>query len=202
MLKIKVFAVLSLLALGAAAANAQVSQATAIEALDEVNAIRAASGLPPYQRDDGLTVAAKAAATFRAARFIAGHTTNDFAFLPAGASAPAAGCAANGPEHGFMACAMFDDYQFAGAAFVIGIDGRAYCHLFVRGGTGRTLGQRVPIFARPLKAHPDTTAKPVAPTVAPAPTDPPATCANGTCAGGSCGTASRLFQPFGGRFRR
>lgn len=200
MLKIKVFAVLSLLALGAVA-NAQVS--TAIEALDEVNAIRAASGLPPYQRDDGLTVAAKAAATFRAARFIAGHTNNDFAFLPAGTLAPAAGCAANGPEHGFMACAMFDDYQFAGAAFVIGIDGRAYCHLFVRGGTGRTLGQRVPIFARPLKAGkpvPEAKVPTVAPTVAPAPTS--ATCASATCAGGSCGTASRLFQPFGGRFRR
>lgn len=136
------------LVLAAAASHAQT-----YEALDEVNAIRSASGLTPYTRDAGLTEAASRAAAYRASYLIAGHTASDFAFLPAGATAPAAGCAAWAPSGGFGACAMFDDYTHAGAAYAMGADGRAYMHLFVRGGSGRTLGQRTPIVPRPLIAH-------------------------------------------------
>ena len=46
----------------------------ATEALDEVNAQRAARGLPPFMRDESLTAAALAAARFRADRLIAGWT--------------------------------------------------------------------------------------------------------------------------------
>ena len=103
----------------------------ATEALDLVNAQRKANGLPPYQRDEGLTKAAAAAAEYRAAHGIAVHTANDFAFLPAGARADAAGCAAW--RTGFGACAVFDTaYRVAGAAFCVGADGLRYCHVFYR----------------------------------------------------------------------
>lgn len=115
------------------------------EALDEVNAIRKANGLTPYVRDESLTKAAARCAAARAARFLFGHTENDFAFVPAGARADAAGCAAWYPSEGWGSCAMFDDYQFAGAAWVMGADGRRYMHLYVRGGSGAHIGQRVPL---------------------------------------------------------
>jgi hypothetical protein len=101
-------------------------------ALDEVNATRAARGLRPYIEDPNLTAAASAAADFRASRLIAGHTSNDFAFLPAGAFAPAAGCAAWEPNWGWGACCTYDNYTYAGAAYTVGRDGRRYMHLFVR----------------------------------------------------------------------
>jgi len=104
----------------------------AAEALDEVNAARAARGLRPFVKDDGLTQAAVAAATFRATGLIAGHTANDFGFLPAGASAPAAGCAAWEPSLGWGSCCTYEAYTYAGAAWVLGSDGRRYMHLFVR----------------------------------------------------------------------
>jgi hypothetical protein len=102
------------------------------EALAEVNATRATRGLPPYIEDAGLTAAAVSAANFRAARLIAGHTPNDFAHLPAGAHADAAGCAAWTPDLGWGACATYDSFTYAGAAIVTGTDGRRYMHLFVR----------------------------------------------------------------------
>lgn len=105
----------------------------ATEALDEVNAARKAYGLPPFARDDGLTEAAAAAAVYRAAHLMAGHTGNDFAYLPTGAKADAAGCAAWTPDWGWGACCTYERWQYAGAAWAPGKDGRRYMHLFVRG---------------------------------------------------------------------
>lgn len=102
------------------------------EALDEVNAARASRGLRPFLRDDQLTVGAASAASFRAARGMAGHTQNDFAHLPSGCSADAAGCAAWPVGSGFGSCCMYDDWTYAGAAYAIGSDGQRYMHLFVR----------------------------------------------------------------------
>ncbi|MCS6866645.1 MAG: hypothetical protein RMJ56_05430 [Gemmataceae bacterium] len=102
------------------------------DGLEEVNAKRAARGLPPFVRDDSLTQAAYACAAFRAQHGLFGHTANDFAFLPAGASASAAGCAAYPASYGWMSCCVYDHYTYAGAAWVMGADGRRYMHLFVR----------------------------------------------------------------------
>ncbi len=105
-------------------------------ALKEVNAKRAASGLPPFIYDAGLTQAAEAAAKFRADRLIFGHVmdTNlgDFRFLPRGVKAASAGCAAYPDRYGWMSCCIRDRYRFAGAAWVRGRDGKRYMHLFVR----------------------------------------------------------------------
>jgi hypothetical protein len=101
-------------------------------ALDEVNAARAQRGLPPFQRDDGLTAGALSAAQYRAERLIAGHCPSDFAHLPPGANATAAGCAAWPPSLGWGACCTYEGYTYAGAAIVMGSDGRRYMHLFVR----------------------------------------------------------------------
>lgn len=103
-----------------------------VEALDEVNAARASRGLPPFTRDPGLTVAARSAAVYRAARHMEGHTPNDFAHLPAGAHATAAGCAAWEPSWGWGSCCAYENWTYAGAAFAVGRDGRRYMHLFVR----------------------------------------------------------------------
>ncbi len=104
-----------------------------VEALDLVNAKRAERGLPAYQRDAGLTEAAAKCAAYRADHLMAGHTGNDFAFLPAGSTADAAGCAAWASDFG--ACAMFEtQYRTAGAAFVVGKNGLRFCQLFVRKG--------------------------------------------------------------------
>lgn len=106
------------------------------DALDEVNAARAARGLRPFVRDEGLSEAAKAAADFRALHRIEFHTSNDFAFVPAGSMASAAGCAAWPPHLGWGSCCTFQDRERAGAAFAIGSDGRRFMHLYVAGGTG------------------------------------------------------------------
>jgi hypothetical protein len=102
------------------------------EALDEVNATRARRGLRPFVRDDSLSKAARAAATFRAERLTQGHTPNDFAFVPAGGQATAAGCAAWEPSWGWGSCCTDENWAVAGAAWVLGRDGRRYMHLFVR----------------------------------------------------------------------
>lgn len=104
----------------------------ASDALGEVNAARAARGLRPYVLDPLLTRAAEAAASFRAAHRIHGHTRNDFAYLPPGSSASAAGCGALEPSWGWGACCTYDRYTYAGAAVVYGADGRRYMHIFVR----------------------------------------------------------------------
>jgi hypothetical protein len=108
------------------------SGSSAFDGLDEVNAKRAARGLAPFIRDEGLMQAARACAAFRAQYGLFGHTSNDFAFVPAGTSAASAGCAAYPADHGWMSCCIYDGYTYAGAAWVTGRDGRRYMHLFVR----------------------------------------------------------------------
>lgn len=100
-------------------------------ALDEVNAKRAARGLRPFVHDPALTAAAERCAAFRAERRLFGHTGNDFGFL-GGARASAAGCAAYEAHYGWLSCCTYDSYTYAGAAFVVGADGKRYMHLFVR----------------------------------------------------------------------
>lgn len=104
----------------------------AADALAEVNAARAARGLRPFVHDPLLARAAELAAGFRAANRIAGHTSNDFAFLPPGASASAAGCGALDPSWGWGTCCTYDGYTYAGAGFAYGADGKRYMHVFVR----------------------------------------------------------------------
>lgn len=110
----------------------------AIEAMDELNQQRARNGIPPFIRDDGLTIAAARCASDRAARLVAGHL-NDFAYLPEGSQADASGCGAwevgtvTTRGQTFGTCCMDDvGYRYAGAAWVMGRDGKRYCHLFVR----------------------------------------------------------------------
>jgi hypothetical protein len=129
---------------------------SADDALDEVNAARAARGLPPFARDPGLTSAAQAAADHRAQYFIAGHIgggMGDFGFLPPGIWADAAGCGAMEASWGWNTCCTYEHYQSAGAAVAWGRDGRRYMHLFVRRGG--------PIFGQPAVTQPVTT-QPVA----------------------------------------
>lgn len=101
------------------------------EALAEVNARRKAIGLRPFACDEGLTLAAEAAAKYRADRLNPRHTQNDFAFLPRGVKADAAGCAGVDGNR-WESCCWEDNYRFAGAAWCRGRDGRKYCHIFVR----------------------------------------------------------------------
>lgn len=102
------------------------------DALQQVNQARAQRGLRPYIFDGPLARAARACAEFRASRRIEGHTPNDFQFLPSDATATAAGSGALEPSWGFQTCAMFDGYTYAGAASVVGPDGKVYHQLFVR----------------------------------------------------------------------
>lgn len=127
--------VLSALALALpAVASAQEVKvvATAQQVLDEVNQTRAARGLPPFIFDENLARAAVACATYRAQHGMQGHTSNDFAFLPAGTHARSAGCAAWPIDLGWGSCCTYDNYQYAGAGFAVGPDGKRYMHLFVR----------------------------------------------------------------------
>lgn len=114
------------------AAVANLTHPGSAEALDEVNATRAARGLRPFIRDANLTAAATTCAEFRAARLIEGHTANDFAALPSGTAATSAGCAAWEPSFGWGSCCTYEGYTYAGAAYATGRDGRRYMHLFVR----------------------------------------------------------------------
>lgn len=102
------------------------------DAIDEVNAARARRGLPAFIRDEGLTKAACEAARRRASRLLEGHLESDFDCLPQGVTAQAAGCAAWTPDWGWGSCCTYDGYTHAGAAWVMGRDGRRYMHLFVR----------------------------------------------------------------------
>lgn len=139
------------------------------DALDEVNAYRAKRGLPPFSHDAGLTQAALACAKERARQGISGHLPSDFAYLPDGVSADAAGCGALDDSWGWATCCMDDSYSHAGAAWVRGSDGKRYMHLFVRHGDN--------------KAKPAVQATPSTETVT-----------AGSCANGSCGTASRVSR--------
>src|ERR1700730_5896319 len=102
------------------------------DALQEVNQVRAQRGLRPFKPDDELADAAMAAAQYRARRLIAGHTNNDFRYLPRGARATAAGCAAWPRGMGWGACCTYENWRYAGAAWALGRDGKRYMHLFVR----------------------------------------------------------------------
>jgi hypothetical protein len=112
--------------------GAMMAPASRDDALAEVNALRTARGLRPFIKDDNLTLAARTAAAHRARNLCPGHTSNDFACLPAGCSAAAAGCAAWYPSEGWGSCCTYDNYTYAGAAWAIGRDGKRYMHLFVR----------------------------------------------------------------------
>jgi hypothetical protein len=119
------------------------SSLAAEDALDEVNALRAKRGLPPFIRDDGLTEGAKKIADYRAANLIFGHVMNgsyalDHSFVPAGTRVDTAGCAAYPPEYGWLSCAVNEAYTYAGAAYAIGSDGKRYMHLFLSGGSAAT----------------------------------------------------------------
>ena len=102
------------------------------DALAEVNSARANRGLRPFLPDPLLNQAARTCAKIRAAGRIEGHLPSDFAHLPSGASATSAGCGALEPSWGWGTCCTFDNYTYAGAAWVMGADGRRYMHLFVR----------------------------------------------------------------------
>jgi hypothetical protein len=106
--------------------------ATAQQVLDEVNAVRAQRGLRPYILDENLARGAGACAVYRAQHRLEGHTSNDFGFLPPGTHARSAGCAAWPVGMGWGSCCTYDGYQFAGAGFCIGSDGKRYMHIFVR----------------------------------------------------------------------
>lgn len=101
-------------------------------AMNAVNEARARRGLPAFREDPELSKGAQAAAEFRAANRIEGHTRNDFAYLPPGASARAAGCAAWPVEMGWGSCCAYENWSYAGAGWAMGADGRRYMHLFVR----------------------------------------------------------------------
>lgn len=103
-----------------------------VEALAEVNAKRAARGLRPLIPDPLLTEGAGRVAAFRAARGIDGHSPNDFSFLPPGANASSAGCAAWPAHMGWGSCCIYDNATYGGAAWVMGRDGRRFMHLFLR----------------------------------------------------------------------
>jgi hypothetical protein len=102
------------------------------DALDEVNAARAARGLQPFIRDNNLTAGALNVAGFRAERLMAGHTSNDFSGLPVGVTASASGCAAWPASMGWGSCCTYENHRYAGAAWCVGRDGKRYMHLFVR----------------------------------------------------------------------
>jgi hypothetical protein len=100
------------------------------DALEEVNAKRATRGLRPFIKDAGLTVAAYECAKYRAKHLMFGHTSNDFNFSKV--QCESTGCAAYEDRYGWMSCCMWENYTYAGAAWVRGKDGKRYMHLFVR----------------------------------------------------------------------
>lgn len=124
----------------------------AADALDEVNKERAKHGLRAFKRDSNLTLAAEYACKYRSRNLIEGHCTrlhlSDFHFIPQYKSGPrigqrvynlgrlAAGCAAwhkfNGKYFWGSCCTYDTQYNYAGAWWEIGKDGRRYMHLFVR----------------------------------------------------------------------
>lgn len=125
----------------------------AVEALKEVNDLRKARGLKPLAYDADLTAGAMQVAKFRADRLMFGHTSDDHKGLPKAAfanfpwvtlrnkyghvhtvSSIAGGCAAYPASQGWASCAMYGDYEYGGAAYVIGKTGLRHMQLFVGGG--------------------------------------------------------------------
>lgn len=102
------------------------------DALAEVNEYRARRGLRAFLPDPLLNKAAQNCARIRAANLISGHLASDFAHLPPGGNATAAGCGALEDSWGWGTCCTKDNYTYAGAAWYRGADGRRYMHLFVR----------------------------------------------------------------------
>lgn len=108
---------------------------TTTAALDVLNQQRAQRGLRPYVFDEGLTRAAEKCASIRAANHIEGHlggNMSDFACLEPGVQCSCTGAGALTPDWGFATCAMYEHWTYAGAAAVMGNDGKQYCSLFVR----------------------------------------------------------------------
>src|SRR5262245_34477591 len=101
------------------------------DALKEVNRARAQQGLLAFKPDAKLGRAAMAAAKYRAKRLVAGHTSNDFHYVPKGGRATAAGCAAWPRGTGWGSCCTYESWRYAGAAWALGRDGKRYMHLFV-----------------------------------------------------------------------
>lgn len=136
------------------------------DALAEVNAERAKRGLPAFKADPLLAQAAYECAKIRAASHIHGHLDSDHDRLPAGVnrSAIVSGCGALEPSWGWGTCCTYDDYTHAGAALVMGNDGRRYMHLFVRNEKTATPQPRSePVFGESV-----------------------GDCSNGSCSSGSC----------------
>jgi len=132
LMRILILSALFLVLPGLATADEVRTVATAQQVLDEVNATRAARGLTPFLLDQNLARAASDCAIYRARNRMDGHTPNDFGFLPAGTQARSAGCAAWPIGLGWGSCCTYDNYQYAGAGYCIGPDGKRYMHLFVR----------------------------------------------------------------------
>ena len=109
----------------------------ATNATAEVNEFRSKKGLPAFEEDLCLVEAAKACALVRAEKHHAGHTKNDFLYLPEGCRADAAGCAAMTPDWGWHSCCDSEAWKYGGAAVVMSEDGMRYMHLFVRETVGR-----------------------------------------------------------------
>lgn len=91
----------------------------------------------PYLRCPGLSQAALSCAKFRAKVRCHGHVPHgmgDFQFVPQGYHCEAAGAEAGGQNYptGFWTCAMYDNYQFAGAARAFDENGDQFMSLFVR----------------------------------------------------------------------
>lgn len=176
--QMKTISTLICLLLCIAGLNATDTPTSCSDALAEVNQARAQRGLPPFQPDPLLSQAAYKAAQQRAARGIEGHLPeSDFTCLPAGAMADAAGCAAWSAGDGWGSCCTYDNYTYAGAAWVIGNDGRRYMHLFVRHSQQATTTK--PTIIEPLQATGEVL----------------------TCTGGSCGTVQQ-YRRLSRRSRR
>jgi hypothetical protein len=109
-----------------------ISYSQAFDGLEELNSARLRRGLRPFIYDANLARAAAGCAIWRAERLCEGHCPNDYLALPSGVTANATGCAAWIPQYGWGSCCSWENWTYAGAAWITGRDGRRYMHLFVR----------------------------------------------------------------------
>lgn len=104
------------------------------DGFDEVNAWRKHVGLPTFKEDPRMTEFALKKARYRASRDLQnGHQ---------GPKAPPGWIEGTGeatPDWGFLACAIECDFEFVGAALVMGTNGLRYMVFVGRGGSGRPL---------------------------------------------------------------